>query len=117
MCHIVAEDDLDHLIGARVIDRDGQFVGDVAQLYTDRIDGTALAVAVRTGLFGARHVLVPLVNAAVGWQRIDLPYERRHILVAPIARSSLRESRDSRPHLSPVTAAELAAHYELTTLR
>lgn len=109
--------DYDHLRGARVVDREGQTIGDVEQLYTDRIDDTLLAVSVRTGLFGARHVLVPVINASVGWQRIDVPYLRRHVNAAPIARESQRESRSAHPHLSPVTEAEIAAHYELTTLR
>ncbi|CEG92655.1 PRC-barrel [Propionibacterium freudenreichii] len=107
----------DHLYGARVIDRDGAFVGDVAQVYTDQVNGEALAVTVRTGLFGARRLLVPLINAAVGWHRIDVPYLRAHVNSAPPAGTPVRSARDAYPHLSPVTEAEIAAHYELTTLR
>ena len=53
----------------------------------------------------------------MGWHRIDVPYLRAHVNSAPPAGTPVRSARDAYPHLSPVTEAEIAAHYELTTLR
>ena len=106
----------DHLHGALVYDRDGQQIGQVAEIFPGGRDGDPLAVAVGTGLFAARKVLVPLINAQVGWQRIDVPYMAARVTSAPVMPSSLGVMRGPR-NLDQQTAALVSAHYGLVALK
>jgi stress response protein YsnF/sporulation protein YlmC with PRC-barrel domain len=77
-------------LGHDLIDRDGDKVGTIVNLYLDEETGQPDWAVVRTGLLGSRLTLVPLdratvsfAAAAVGGGRVTVPYDPATILDAP----------------------------------
>jgi hypothetical protein len=76
--------DLEHLrgaVGGDVFGPSGDRLGTLAGVYLDDASGSPEWIEVRTGLLQRR--LVPLDNAQVVRQRVDVPYERRLVASAP----------------------------------
>ena len=77
--------DLDTVLGwrgATVIDRDGEKVGTLKELYLDQDDRPAWA-AVETGLFGMRQSFVPLEGATAIDNQVRVPFAKDHVKDAP----------------------------------
>jgi uncharacterized protein (TIGR02271 family) len=71
------------LIGATVVDSDGDKIGTIGQVYLD-VDTDALSWAsVNTGLFGMSESFVPLEEAEDTGDGIRVPYEKEHVKNAP----------------------------------
>jgi uncharacterized protein (TIGR02271 family) len=70
---MIGNSNLDSLIGADVIDRNGDKIGSVGQVYVDTSTGSPSWVSVKTGLFGMSESFVPLnsANADSGGLRVD----------------------------------------------
>ena len=90
--------------GATVLDRDGEKIGSLKELYLDSDDRPAWG-AVHTGLFGLRETFVPLAEARPGEGGIELPYTKDQVKDAP--------SIDPDAQLSDEEEARLYRHYEL----
>jgi sporulation protein YlmC with PRC-barrel domain len=78
--------DIDRVLGWRgrdVLDRDGERIGKLGDVYLDgRTDRPAWA-GVRTGLFGARESLVPLEGAEEAGDDLRVPWEKDLVKDAP----------------------------------
>jgi|tagenome__1003787_1003787.scaffolds.fasta_scaffold20985323_4 stress response protein YsnF len=99
--------DIDTVLGWRgetVLDRDGDKIGSLKELYLDRDERPAWG-AVHTGLFGLRQTFVPLAGAQPVEGGIQLPYTKDHVNDAP--------SVDPDSQLSDEDEARLYRHYDM----
>ena len=69
--------------GLNVVDRDGDKVGTLEDIYVDRESGQPEWAAVSTGLFGRKVCFVPIEGATPGDGEIRVPYEKQAIKDAP----------------------------------
>jgi hypothetical protein len=90
--------------GRTVIDRDGEKIGTLKEIYLDESERPSWG-SVHTALFGLRETLVPLVEAAPEGDRLRLPYPRDHVNDAPGA--------DPDVQLEPEDEERLYRHYEI----
>jgi stress response protein YsnF len=98
----VTSHDLDTVLGwrgATVIDRDGEKVGTLKELYLDQDDRPAWA-AVETGLFGMRQSFVPLEGATAMDNQVRVPFTKDHVKEAPNIdpETQLTEDEEDRLH-------------------
>ena len=97
------------LTGVAVIDRRGQKIGKVVDVFHDLISGDPEWIAVKTGMLKSRHPFVPVQ----GTYRAD-----NGDLVVPFDKSTIETSPYKDTGVAPTRreAEELAHHYELGTL-
>jgi len=94
------------LFGDEVLDRYGERVGKVGQIYLDAVTGQPAWATVRTGLFGLKESFVPLGQAQVTGDTLRLPITKDEVKGAP------RVDADAR-QMSPHDEAELYQYYGL----
>jgi hypothetical protein len=91
--------------GRELVDRDGERVGSIQEIYLDaRTDEPEWAL-VNTGLFGMKASFVPIRDAQVRGEGVHVPYEKAKIKDAP------RVEPDGE--LSEEEEADLYRHYGL----
>jgi hypothetical protein len=90
--------------GRAVVDRTGEKIGTLKEMYLDADDRPTWA-SVHTGLFGLRQTLVPLTEARLVEDDVQLPYDAQHVKDAP--------SADPDVQLSPDEEDRLYSHYGL----
>ncbi|MUL41900.1 PRC-barrel domain containing protein [Streptomonospora sp. PA3] len=93
------------LIGHRLVDKDGAAVGKIGQVFYDDQTDVAKWITVRTGLFGSRENLVPLVGAEMVYDALQVPWSKSKIKSAP--------SFDVDQHISVEQEDSVYAHYGL----
>jgi uncharacterized protein (TIGR02271 family) len=91
--------------GRTMVDRDGGKVGPITDIYADDRTGQPQWALVDTGLFGARSTFVPLVQATVTGDDVQIPFRKDLIKDAP----GIEPDR----HLSVAEERELWRHYGL----
>lgn len=91
--------DYDSLDGAAVVNNLDEHLGTVAGLYIDDESGTPTWVAVRSGLFGRHHSLVPLAQASWEHGRLFVPYTSDDLAAAPHADPDLALDADQEQAL------------------
>ncbi|WP_026125791.1 PRC-barrel domain-containing protein, partial [Nocardiopsis gilva] len=72
-----------NLIGHRLLDRDGNSVGKIGQVFFDDQTDVPKWVTVRSGLFGTRENFVPLRGAQAVDDGLQVPYTKAMIKQAP----------------------------------
>ncbi|MFF0298976.1 PRC and DUF2382 domain-containing protein [Kitasatospora sp. NPDC004614] len=94
------------LIGHKAVDRNGDKIGTVDEVYLDDTTGVPEWAAVRTGIFG-RDAFVPLTTSEFSGDELHVPYDK----------SLIKESPDFGvgQHLSPEQELELYRYYGLDT--
>ncbi|MEZ0092907.1 PRC and DUF2382 domain-containing protein [Streptacidiphilus sp. EB129] len=92
------------LIGHKAVDRNGDKIGTVDEVYLDDATGQPEWAAVRTGLFG-RDAFVPLATSEFISDELRVPYEK----------SQVKDSPDfgAGQHLSPAQELQLYRYYGL----
>jgi len=100
---MISETNIAGLIGAKVIDRDGDKIGSVGQIYVDPSSGRPNWASVKTGLFGTSESFVPLDDATEEGDGLRVPYEKAVVKDAP------RIEDDAE--LSPAEEDELYSYY------
>jgi uncharacterized protein (TIGR02271 family) len=93
----------DSLQDLQVIDSDGSKVGKVDTIFLDVETNKPEWAAVKTGMFGGKTTLVPLVNASTTGDELRVPYTKDAIKSAP--------HHDPDLELSNADEAELFNHY------
>src|SRR5829696_7406257 len=91
--------------GRAMIDRDGNRLGEITDIYLDRETDRPEWAVVRTGLFGLRSSFVPLAEAREVGDQIQVPHERTLVKDAP--------NIEADGQLSEAEEAELYRHYGL----
>ncbi|RWZ61564.1 DUF2382 domain-containing protein [Labedella populi] len=71
------------LIGADVLDPDGETIGTVGQVYLDPDTDRPLWATVRTGLFGNKESFVPLEGASYSEDRLHVEHSKDAVKHAP----------------------------------
>jgi PRC-barrel domain len=88
--------------GHELIDRDGEKIGKIAEIYLDRNTDQPAWATVTTGLFGKRETLVPITDASNEGEIVRVPFEKEHVKgaphVDPEAELSAEEERDLYQH-------------------
>jgi sporulation protein YlmC with PRC-barrel domain len=92
--------------GRTVVDRAGEKVGTLKDIYLDE-DQRPHWGAVHTGLFGLRETLVPLAQARPEEDLLRVPFDRDHVQNAPHLDPDVQLSADEEQ--------QLYRHYGLTT--
>jgi uncharacterized protein (TIGR02271 family) len=103
---MIDESQLSAVEQATVYGNDGERIGKVGQVYLDDETGRPEWVSVNTGLFGLNESLVPLRDASVTGDRVDVAYDKEMVKGAP------RVSADG--HLEPNEEDELYRYYGLS---
>lgn len=78
--------DIDTALGWRgktVLDRDGEKIGKLGDVYLDRETDAPAYAAVHTGLFGGKETYLRLQDAQLDGDDIRVPYEKAHVTDAP----------------------------------
>jgi uncharacterized protein (TIGR02271 family) len=69
--------------GRQVVDRDGEKIGKLEEIYLDTETGEPEWAAVNTGMFGMKQTFVPLVGAAPASGKVQVQYEKDQVKDAP----------------------------------
>jgi uncharacterized protein (TIGR02271 family) len=89
--------------GQDVVDRDGDKIGTLEEIYLDQQTGQPAWALVKTGMFGSRSTFVPLADAQPGDDGLRVAFEKDVVKDAP--------SIEADQQLSPQEEAELYRHY------
>jgi hypothetical protein len=92
-------------LGRVMVDRDGNRLGEITDIYLDRETDRPEWAVVWTGLFGLRSSFVPLAGTSEVHDQIQLPHERALVKDAP--------NIEADGQLSEAEEAELYRHYGL----
>lgn len=95
----------ERLTNAPVVDRDGQKLGNVADVYVDRLTGLPGWLLVETARGGEEQAFVPLARAIAHGGGIQVPYTREQVTDAPKV--------DADGELSLEEQDRLYEHYDL----
>jgi uncharacterized protein (TIGR02271 family) len=104
---MIAQTDIQRLMGADVYEANGQKVGSAGQVYLDDQTGDPEWISVRTGLFGTKESFVPLDQASFADGRLQIPFGKDKVKGAP--------QIDPDGDLSPAEEDELYAYYGLSS--
>ncbi|SFP12183.1 conserved domain-containing protein [Geodermatophilus dictyosporus] len=102
---MISEQQIQQVIGGTAVDRDGDKLGKIGEVYLDDETGRPEWATVHTGLFGTKETFVPLAQAEVSGDSIRFPYEKAKVKDAP--------KIDTDGHLSPQEEQELYRYYGL----
>jgi uncharacterized protein (TIGR02271 family) len=69
--------------GRTLVDRDGDKIGKIDELYTDQASGRPEWALVNTGLFGTKKTFVPLSGAEPAGEDVRVPVEKAQVKDAP----------------------------------
>jgi sporulation protein YlmC with PRC-barrel domain len=96
--------DIQNWRGMKMIDADGDKLGTIEDIFLDRQTGEPAWAAVKTGLFGLKHTLVPIRDAEVASDdEIRVPLQKEQVKDAPRI--------DPDGELSPEDERKLWEHY------
>jgi uncharacterized protein (TIGR02271 family) len=99
-------DELESWRGRDLIDRDGDEVGSIGDVYLDDRTGQPEWLTVKTGLFGLRESFVPAAEARAEGDTVRVPYEKSQVKDAP--------NVDTDGALSHEEESRLYRHYGLS---
>ncbi|MCZ2811079.1 PRC and DUF2382 domain-containing protein [Modestobacter sp. VKM Ac-2979] len=103
---MIGTETLDRVIGADVIDADGNKIGTASEVFLDDQSGAPEWVTVKTGMFGTKESFVPIRDADLTGDGLRVPVSKSAVKDAPRI--------DSDGHLSPAEETELYRHYNMT---
>jgi uncharacterized protein (TIGR02271 family) len=92
--------------GRTMLDRDGEKIGKIDDVYEDRQSGRPEWALVNTGLFGTKKTFVPLRGARPVGEDVRVPLEKAHVKNAPgVETDGELDEREER---------ELFSHYDVS---
>ena len=89
--------------GRTAVDRDGEKIGAIEEIYLDRQSGEPEWIAVKTGLFGRRASFVPIRDAQLDGEDVRVGFEKDKVKDAP--------NIDADGELSPEEERTLYEYY------
>jgi uncharacterized protein (TIGR02271 family) len=98
-------ENIQDLRGEELLDRDGDKIGKVEEIYLDQHTGKPEWALVKTGLFGSASTFVPLSGATREDDALRVPFEKSHVKDAP--------NMEADGQLSDDEEARLYRHYGL----
>jgi len=103
---MITQNDVNRIFGADVYAVDGEKIGSAGQVYLDEQSGDPEWVLVRTGLFGMSESFVPLRNASLAGDRLEVSFGKAQVKDAPRI--------DADGALSPAEEDQLYTYYGLS---
>jgi len=100
---MIGTDTLNRVIGADVIDAEGNKIGTASEVFLDDQSGNPEWVTVKTGLFGTKESFVPIRDADLTGDGLRVPVSKDAVKDAP--------KIDTDGHLSPQEEQELYRYY------
>ena len=91
--------------GKSLVDRDGDKVGKITEVYLDEHTGRVEWALVNTGLFGSKSSFVPLAGASAQGDDVQVAFEKSQVKDAP--------NVDEGTELSQQEESQLYSHYGL----
>jgi uncharacterized protein (TIGR02271 family) len=91
--------DVTQLRGQQLVDRDGDKIGKIEEIYLDEQTGKPEWLAVKTGMFGSNVSFVPLAQASTEGDTVRVPYEKSQVKDAPNADADGQLSQDEEARL------------------
>lgn len=91
--------------GRNLVDRDGDKIGSIGDVYVDAETGQPEWIAVTTGLFGSKVSFAPTAGAQAEGDDVRVPFEKSHVKDSP--------NVDADGQLSQDEESQLYAHYGL----
>jgi len=91
--------DVTALRGQELVDRDGDKIGKIEEIYLDEQTGQPEWLAVKTGLFGSSLSFVPLAQATTEGGTVRVPFEKSQVKDAPNAEADGQLSQDEEARL------------------
>jgi uncharacterized protein (TIGR02271 family) len=92
-------------IGQKLVDRDGAKIGRVDEIYVDDRTGEPSWLTVHTGLLASRTNFVPLRDARMSGEDLQVPYTKHEVKDAP--------NIEPGGHLEPAEEQRLFQHYSM----
>jgi uncharacterized protein (TIGR02271 family) len=100
---MISQNDIQQISGTDVYGTDGSKIGSAGQVYLDDQSGQPEWVSVKTGLFGTKESFVPLTQANLTGDRLEVPFDKDRVKNAPRI--------DADGDLSPQEEDELYSYY------
>ena len=100
---MITQNETERLQGVDVYGSDGGKIGSAGQVYLDDVSGEPEWVSVRTGLFGTKESFIPLREANLTGDRLEVPFGKDQVKDAPRI--------ESDGDLSPAEEDELYTYY------
>ena len=104
---MLTQNDIQRIAGTDLYSAGGDKIGAVAQVYLDDRSGAPEWVTVKTGLFGTKETFVPLDNATLNGDRVEVPFGKDQVKDAPRI--------DADGSLTPAEEDELYTYYGLSS--
>ncbi|GGQ13284.1 DUF2382 domain-containing protein [Streptomyces mutabilis] len=80
---MITREEIAHVLDHPVYDGDGNKIGDAKHVFFDDITGRPEWVSVKTGMFGSNESFIPIRDAAVVQDHLEVPYRKDQIKDAP----------------------------------
>jgi uncharacterized protein (TIGR02271 family) len=85
--------------GMKLVDRNGDKIGSIEEIYEDTDTGQAEWALVNTGLFGTKSTFVPIRDASTQGDEVSIPFEKSQVKDAPGIEREGELSRDEEQRL------------------
>ncbi len=92
-------DDAVQMRGMTAVDRDGDKLGKIEDIYLDQETGKPEWIALKTGMFGGHLSFVPLADARQDGDTITVPYDKAKVKDAPRVDADGQLSQDEEAGL------------------
>ncbi|MFE9740894.1 DUF2382 domain-containing protein [Streptomyces sp. NPDC006477] len=102
---MIAQEQIPAVVDHPVHDAQGKKIGDAKHIYVDDVTGRPEWVTVKTGLFGTSESFVPIKDASMVDDHLEVPYPKERIKDAP------HVDVDGGGHLSVTEERRLYEHY------
>jgi uncharacterized protein (TIGR02271 family) len=80
---MITQEAIGRVFGTDVYSTDGDKIGSARQVYLDNETGDPAWVSVSTGLFGTKESFVPLQDANLNGNRLEVPFDKDRVKNAP----------------------------------
>ncbi|MBG0829175.1 PRC-barrel domain-containing protein [Planomonospora sp. ID67723] len=104
---MITQEQIPLVINHTLYAADGDRVGEVKHVFLDDTTGRPEWLCVKTGLFGLDETFVPIRDANLVQDRVEVPYDKETIKDAP------HVDLDARGHLSAEEEQELYRYYDI----
>lgn len=104
---MINENELRNVIGRNAYDSNGDKIGKVGHVFLDDETGRPEFASVNTGLFGTSETFVPIADASVDGDRLNVPFTKDQIKDAPNVDAD-------GGHLDQSEEARLYQHYGMS---
>ncbi|MFH0245354.1 DUF2382 domain-containing protein [Streptomyces sp. HK10] len=102
---MITKEQIPEVLDHQVYDAEGKKIGEAGHVFLDDVTGRPEWASVRTGLFGSNETFVPIHDAAMVEDHLEVPYSKDQVKGAP------RVDVDQGGHLSEQEERRLYDYY------